>query len=423
MPARFLLGTLAINTHVQNIALALHEMDLLGAWETGWVDFQTHALAGSARRWIGLRLPGLHRQLSRRRVLPELEPLVRRNVLWEIARTAASRAGAMPLFTDWLHDRATCSLEQRCALQMLDREWHGFVGVEYGALSALRAARQQGKPGVIAFLSPHHSFREKWVDAEYQKFPELLTPDVRKLLALGKARDQRRDAELMVSDIVHTASQVTADSLVAAGVNRERVIVAPLGSPTPLALADLPPAPSGPVRVLYAGPVSVRKGAHYLLEAWRSVAPGRGAELHFCGVNLLPRSVLAGLPGNVHFHGSLPQEALFRMYRTSTVLVFPTLCDGFGMVVAEALSQGLPVVTTANAGANILIEEGGNGFIVPAADPRALAARLDWCLRNREALHAMGPAAIAAVANQGWDRFRATLRAQLSELLVKAPVP
>jgi len=168
--------------------------------------------------------------------------------------------------------------------------------------------------------------------------------------------------------------------------------------------------------------VSVRKGAHYLLAAWKDLAPGKHAELHFCGANLLPRTLLANLPENVFLHGSLPQDEVFRMYRSSAILAFPSLCDGFGLVVPEALSQGLPVLTTANAGAAMMIDEGSNGFVVPAADAQSLRARLEWCLRNAAALHAMRPAALATAAAYSWERFRATLRAQLGALLPQLQV-
>lgn len=423
MARAFLLGTHAVNSHVQNLALALHELGLLGDWETGWVDLQSAAVEASAQAWLRRRVPAVHRLLARRRILPELEPFMRLNPGWEFARTASSRLGNFPLLTDWLHDRATFALERRCARQMRLPKYSGFAGVEYGALEALRAARQQGKVGMVAFLSPHHAFRTTWVDREYEKFPELLTPDVRRLEALGRERDRRRDAELLASDIVHAASQVTAESLVAAGVRRERLIVAPLGSPPPLSPDQLPRAPAKPMCVLYAGPVSVRKGAHHLLAAWRALAPGKHAELHFCGKNLLPESLLASLPGNVVLHGSLPQDEVFRRYRTSTILAFPSLCDGFGMVVSEALSQGLPVLTTANAGAAVMIEEGSNGFVVPAGDAQALRARLEWCLQNPAALHAMREPALRAAAHYTWHRYRATVRAHLSAMLANLNAP
>jgi len=417
---KFLLGTHATNTHVQNIALALQEMDLLGAWETGWVDLRSGPLAGPLRACIERLVPALHRRLARRAVAAELEPTVRCNPGWEIARTAAARIGDHPQLADWLHDRATFSLERRCARQMRLPRYGGFFGVEYGSLEALHAARSEGKVSMVAFLSPQHAFRERWVDREYEKYPELLTPDVRRLLALGSVRDQRRDAEALSSDIVHAASQVTADSLIAAGVARERVILAPLGSPPPIAAGQLPREPMKVARVLYAGPVSVRKGAHYLLAAWKDLAPGRHAELHFCGTNLLPKALLAKLPENVFLHGSLPQDEVFRMYRSSAILAFPSLCDGFGLVVPEALSQGLPVLTTANAGAAMMIDEGSNGFVVPAADAQSLRARLEWCLQNAAALHAMRPAALATAAAYSWERFRATLRTQLGARLAQS---
>ena len=61
------------------------------------------------------------------------------------------------------------------------------------------------------------------------------------------------------------------------------------------------------------------------------------------------------------------------MFRRAAMLVLPTLCDGFGYVVSEAMANGLPVITTYNAGAAERVDEGRNGFVVPPADALALA--------------------------------------------------
>ena len=87
----------------------------------------------------------------------------------------------------------------------------------------------------------------------------------------------------------------------------------------------------------------------------------------------------------VVFHGSVPRTTLFNAYEDADVLVFPTLSDGFGMVVAEAMAHGLPVITTDQAGAAVLVTA-DNGLIVPAADPKSLADALRWCLDNRDRL-------------------------------------
>ena len=128
----------------------------------------------------------------------------------------------------------------------------------------------------------------------------------------------------------------------------------------------------------------------------------------------LPRKVLRRCPETVHFAGRLSPEHVLARYRQADALVFPTLCDGFGMVVTEAFSQGLPVITTPRAGAADLVREGINGFVVPAADPEALARALDWCLSHRADLHAMRVEARATAAGWQWSDYRRRL---INELL------
>jgi glycosyltransferase involved in cell wall biosynthesis len=167
------------------------------------------------------------------------------------------------------------------------------------------------------------------------------------------------------------------------------------------------------VQVLFAGHVSVRKGGHLLLQAWQRLAPRAGAELWLAGPWLLPERIGKALPPSVRALGSLPQAELFRAYASASVLVFPTLLDGFGMVAAEALAHGLPVITTDRAGAADLITEGQNGFVLPAGDVDALSQRLEWCLSHPVELFAMREAAEQRARSNQWSDYRASLLATL----------
>jgi glycosyltransferase involved in cell wall biosynthesis len=103
--------------------------------------------------------------------------------------------------------------------------------------------------------------------------------------------------------------------------------------------------------------------------------------------------------------------------RRASVLVLPSVCDGFGMVVTEAMAQGLPVICSSNAGASQLIVGGENGFIVPPANPEQLSERIAWCIRNPRPLYAMGQNALETARNWGWPHFRARFVRDLSSML------
>jgi glycosyltransferase involved in cell wall biosynthesis len=197
--------------------------------------------------------------------------------------------------------------------------------------------------------------------------------------------------------------------------------IVPLGCPPPIADEMLPASTTHPMRFLYAGPFSVRKGAHYLLKAWESVGAVKDAELHIYGQQCLPERLLKGTKAeNVVVHGPVSKEELASAYRESAVLVFPTLCDGFGMVAMEAFAHGLPVVISSNAGAADLVEEGKNGFVISPRDVDGLAARIEWCMGHPVELLEMRRYALATAKRWTWSEFRAGFLAQSSRVLGNA---
>lgn len=413
---RTLLGTAAHSKHVQNVARALDEAGWLGRYETGAVDVWRSRPARGLRRFAGSLAPGLDRQLGRRAVTEVPHGFVRPDWTWEGVRAALERLPVSARVTDWLWEHGEHALGRRCAAMMRAGRFDLYVGVEHGALEALRACRDVGRPGAVMFLSPHHAFRERWLGPEREAFPELFSPTQRTLIEMGVERDARRDEEAFTAHVVRANSGLTARSLVEAGVEPDRIVTVPIGCPPTLSSPRTPDP--DPVRILYAGHLSVRKGFHYLLEAWRRLRPA-GAELHAYGPLRLPDRVAGDVPAGVVLHGSVPRSELMEAYEQAHLLVFPTLCDGFGMVASEALSRGVPVLTTRNAGVADLIEEGTNGFIVPPADADALANRLEACLSDPSALLDMRQAALETARSWTWADFRAAFVKRLASKLAE----
>jgi glycosyltransferase involved in cell wall biosynthesis len=124
---------------------------------------------------------------------------------------------------------------------------------------------------------------------------------------------------------------------------------------------------------LYTGRLDPEKGLDTLLEAFREV-PG---ELVLVGGGS-DEERLRGLAGDrVRFEGPRERDELVAYYRDADVFVLPSRSEPWGMVLNEAAAAGLPLVATEQSGAaHDLIEEGVNGFRVPADDVTVLRARL-----------------------------------------------
>src|SRR5688572_18560474 len=91
--------------------------------------------------------------------------------------------------------------------------------------------------------------------------------------------------------------------------------------------------------------------------------------------------------------------------RTCDVLALPAIVEGRALVQQEALSSGLPLIVTRNAGAEDLVEDGRTGFIVPIRSPQALADRIAWLAEHRAELAAMRREALRAAAATQWSHY------------------
>ncbi|MEW6594375.1 MAG: glycosyltransferase family 4 protein [Thermodesulfobacteriota bacterium] len=132
------------------------------------------------------------------------------------------------------------------------------------------------------------------------------------------------------------------------------------------------------VRVLCVASIQVRKGQHYLLEAVRHLNRKHGRvrfELTLVG-SVSDKDFFSKLrEKHVPFDHirHVPNQEMVNFMNSFDVFVLPSLEDGFGIVVSEALQAGVPVVTTRNAGAADAIVDGQNGFVVSAQNSSALS--------------------------------------------------
>lgn len=156
--------------------------------------------------------------------------------------------------------------------------------------------------------------------------------------------------------------------------------------------------PKEPI-ILYAGVLIPRKGVHLLVQAFAKVAPdfpevrlevvGRAENSEYAR-KLRLQVARTGLDGRVLFLGEVSQTELAEHMRRARVFVLPSLSEGLGRVVIEAMATGTPVIGSHVGGIPEMVEEGLTGFLVPPGDEEALADRLRWVLEHPEEAEAMG---------------------------------
>ena len=142
-------------------------------------------------------------------------------------------------------------------------------------------------------------------------------------------------------------------------------------------------------RILFVGQCAEYKGVEFLLRAMAMLSH-RGAALDMVGntaaepeyfIRLKSIYETLGLQDRVTFHGHMAdREALAGFYRRADLFVLPSLVEGFGIVLLDAMSFGLPIVATRAGAIPELVKENVNGLLVPAADPAALAGAIDRML-------------------------------------------
>jgi glycosyltransferase involved in cell wall biosynthesis len=170
-----------------------------------------------------------------------------------------------------------------------------------------------------------------------------------------------------------------------------------------LVTSDSPRA-TPPLRFIYAGGCSIRKGIPVLIEAWEK-AQLREAELTLVGSWQLAVDRLKQLPRGVRFVGPVGPERLRELYRESDVFVFPSFFEGFGLVLLEAMACGLPAIASdRSAGPDILDDSCGR--VVAAGDLEQLVEMLRWFGTHRNQLPEMKRAARAKAETFTWKKYR-----------------
>jgi glycosyltransferase involved in cell wall biosynthesis len=188
----------------------------------------------------------------------------------------------------------------------------------------------------------------------------------------------------------------------------------------------LPDEQRKPGLILYVGNSEDRnKGARYLIEALHLL---RDEPLDYQlalvdqkrdRLKLVPRLVQEfGLQSRVHFTGRVPTEQLVRLYNQATIVVSPSLYEGFGLPAAEAMSCATPVIATTGGAFPEVVDHGQTGWLVPPGDSRSLATAIQLLMGDPELRDQLGAAGRRSVLERfSWRKAAEETLAVYEEML------
>ncbi|HEX6464186.1 MAG TPA: glycosyltransferase family 4 protein [Vicinamibacterales bacterium] len=161
--------------------------------------------------------------------------------------------------------------------------------------------------------------------------------------------------------------------------------------------------------LLFCGSWDHMKGIAYLVRAFERLhARGRRVDLTVLGPGVDPAIVVAAFSPDVrrfvHVVPRAAEQQVIEAYRTHDALLWLSTYEGFGLVLLEAMSQGLAVITTPVGCVPTLVRNGENGLLVPKRDSEAAVAAVERLLEAPELRRTLGEAARRAVAGMTWGQ-------------------
>lgn len=301
--------------------------------------------------------------------------------------------GAKKHYVDWVAAR-----ELRSGRYDL---FHGWSGE---SLRALREARRRKIPSLLECGTWHRNKGKRKPGKTLSERKMENAPFPQSVLNRLLVSRQHVMEEYRLASLIIVLSSVAAETFLAEGFPESKLFKLERGVDVERYQPGTPP----PLfRAVFVGALIKRKGVHHLLEAWRRLAL-KDAELVLVGAvhDEMKPFLQQYAIDSVKVVGFASRPAEY--YRTASVHILPSSCEGSAKTTYEAAACALPQITTRESGD--IVVHGENGIIIPPEDPDALAAAIEELYRDPSRMAQMGLAGRKRVVeNFTWEHFRQRL--------------
>ncbi len=404
----------------RNVRAILNAFEKEGAL----AEFVTTIAVRPKRSWFAFLPHSLQKELQRREYnLPA--HLINTYPLREIIRILLPKLGYRRLNkheTGWTSiDQIYRQLDQDVANTLLQQKKNGVSAVyayEDGALATFAKAKQIGLSCIYDLPIAYWQTVRQLLTEEAERLPYWS----RTLTGMKDSQEKldRKTEELRLADVIVSPSDFVNNSI-PDRMGLKRRIISHFGSPEGTAfvesdLANDKMKTARPLRVLFAGSMTQRKGLGDLFDAMKLIK-SRHVELIVMGSPVASMDFYKQNFFHFTYEHGRPHQEVLRLMRSCDVFCLPSIAEGRALVMQEAMSQGLPLIVTPNTGGSDLVIEGSTGYLIPIRSPEAIAEKIDWFAANRSKTEEMGKAAREHAGHYTWQQYGKTITEELNKAL------
>jgi len=357
------------------------------------------------------------KELKRRSFDPALQAMTKTSPWVELARQVAMKTGFSGLIR---HEKGLFSvdavyknLDRKVASSLKNAGRRGVTAVyayEDGAINSFIAAKKQNIQCLYDLPIGYWRAAKRMLEPEKERWPQWastlsgLTDSEEKLML--------KDEELRLADKIFVGSNFTATTLRDFPGELAPVEVIPYGFPPVCQKREYTSRANKPLRLLFVGGLSQRKGIADLFAVADRLK--NHVELTVVGFKSTEHcEALNSALGRHKWIPSLPHQEILELMKQNDVLIFPSLFEGFGLVITEAMSQGMPVITTERTIGPDLIRHNENGWLVNAGDTDQLQEAIEQLFYHPECIEEAGREAMKTAAERTWDVYQKELVAAI----------
>ena len=397
---------------------ALYGVQAAGLLDSFYTSFA--CFPGSTMEKIASAIPALA-EIKKRTFAENLQSKTQTFPFRELGRIAASKMGISSLVKHELGyfsvDAVYHALDRKLASFINKSGLNGIGGVyafEDGALCAFKAAKQRGIQCLYDLPIGYWRYAIKLMAEERELRPEWASTLT--VFLNSEKKQARKDEEVSLADHIFVASSFTARSLKEYPGNLPPVSVVPYGFPPVNRGRSYSSNINKPLKLLFVGGLSQRKGIANVFEAVRPLR--KHVSLTIVGHKAIEDCAALNKALREHtWIPSLPHAEILKLMRANDVLLFPSLFEGFGLVMTEAMSQGTPVITTNRTAGPDLLTHGENGWLIDAGSTIALQEAIEKILEDRSVVESVGHAALKTAEKRPWTMYGDEIAQSLMNLL------